>query len=126
MNKEIFEKANAAKTPEELIELAKENGAGMTEDSAKAYFDLLHPKAGEISDEELDNVSGGGCHTIDGKLIVTSLHSCDKFSCTQCRRDHKNGNQDEGCRRSVHCPNCYYGQSVGAILYCSEPSQCKW
>ena len=27
--------------------------------SAKAYFDRLHPQTGELSDSELDNVSGG-------------------------------------------------------------------
>ena len=60
LNNEIRAKAKAAKTPEELIEIAKENDVEMTEESAKAYFDLLHPKTGEISDDELDNVAGGG------------------------------------------------------------------
>ncbi len=118
MNSELISKAKAAKTPEELLELAKENGEEMTQESAKAYFDLLHPKTGEIADEELNNVSGGGCYNLDGKLIVTSRHSCDKFKCTQCERDHKDGNKDETCLRSAYCPNCYYGESVGAILYC--------
>ena len=60
LNNEIRTKAKSAKTPEELIEIAKENDVEMTEESAKAYFDLLHPKTGEMSDDELDNVSGGG------------------------------------------------------------------
>lgn len=118
MDKELILKAKAAKTPEELLDLAKENNAEMTPESAKAYFELLHPKKGEVDDEELDNVSGGGCYGLNHKLIVTSLHSCDKFVCAQCGRDHKNGNKDENCRRSAYCPNCYYGDSVGAILYC--------
>ena len=59
---ELIEKAKSAKTPEELMALAKENGMELTEESAKAYLDLLHPKTGELADEELDNVSGGGCH----------------------------------------------------------------
>ena len=29
-----------------------------------------------LSDEELDNVAGGGCHKKDGRLIVTTMHSC--------------------------------------------------
>ena len=56
---ELIEKAKSAKTPEELFALAKENGIEMTEESAAAYFDRLNPKAGELSDSELDNVSGG-------------------------------------------------------------------
>ena len=59
LNNEIRTKAKAAKTPEELIEIAKENDVEMTEESAKAYFEQLHPKTGELSDEELDNVAGG-------------------------------------------------------------------
>lgn len=59
LNKELLAKAKEAKTPEELLALAKENGAELTEESAKAYFDRLHPQTGELSDSELDNVSGG-------------------------------------------------------------------
>ena len=47
-----------------LIALAKENGIELTEESAQAYFNQLNPKTGELaddelSDSELDNVSGG-------------------------------------------------------------------
>ena len=44
LNKELLAKAKEAKTPEELIALAKENGMELTEESAKAYLDLLHPQ----------------------------------------------------------------------------------
>ena len=59
MNKELLAKAKEAKNPDELMSLAKENGVELTEESAKAYFNKLHPKTGELSDSELDNVSGG-------------------------------------------------------------------
>ena len=64
LTKELVAKAKEAKTPEELMALAKENGVELTEESAAAYFDRLHPQTGELSDSELDNVSGGcggGC-----------------------------------------------------------------
>ena len=64
MNKELLAKAKETKTPEELLALAKENGAELTEESAKAYFDRLHPQTGELSDDELDNVAGGGCYAL--------------------------------------------------------------
>ena len=35
---ELIEKAKSAKTPEELLALAKENDMELTEESAKAYF----------------------------------------------------------------------------------------
>ena len=53
---ELIEKAKSAKTPEELMALAKENGVELTEESAKAYFEQLNPKTGELADEELNNV----------------------------------------------------------------------
>ena len=56
---ELIEKAKEAKTPDELMSLAKENGVELTEESAASYFDRLNPKTGELSDSELDNVSGG-------------------------------------------------------------------
>ena len=59
LTKELVAKAKEAKTPEELMALAKENGIGLTEEETKAYFDRLHPQSGELSDSELDNVSGG-------------------------------------------------------------------
>ena len=59
MNKELLAKAKEAKNPDELMSLAKENGIGLTEEETKAYFDRLHPQTGELSDSELDNVSGG-------------------------------------------------------------------
>lgn len=55
---EMIEKARAAKTVEELLALAKENGMEMTEESAKAYFEQLH-KSVELADDELDSVAGG-------------------------------------------------------------------
>ena len=45
-----------------------------TEEEAKAYFEQLHPKTGELSDDELDNVAGGGCHTKTGMRRIMCLH----------------------------------------------------
>ena len=55
MNKELLAKAKEMKTPEELMALAKENGMELTEESAKAYFEQLNSKTGELADEELNN-----------------------------------------------------------------------
>lgn len=58
--KELLEKARQTNSPEELLALAKENNYPMSEEEAKDYFEKLH-KSGELSDDELDNVAGGGC-----------------------------------------------------------------
>ena len=61
INQELLAKAKEAKTVEEFMALAKENNIELTEEKAKEYFSKLHSETGEISDDELDNVSGGGC-----------------------------------------------------------------
>ena len=59
VSKELLEKAKAATSAEELLELAKaENIELSAEQAAKAFAELN--KTGELSDEELDNVAGGG------------------------------------------------------------------
>ena len=68
MNNELIAKAKHAKSPEELMALAKENGVELTEESAKSYFNQLNPKTGELADDELDNVAGGGCQSDNGRL----------------------------------------------------------
>ncbi len=75
---ELIEKAKQAKTPEELIAIAKENGTELTEENAKAYFAQLH-KTGELNDDELDNVAGGGCYAKDGYLWTTIGHKCSHY-----------------------------------------------
>ena len=74
---ELIEKAKQAKSTEELIALAKENNIELSEDKAKEYFERLN-NSGELSDEELDNVTSGG--RIEGKRgIVTALHGCSAW-----------------------------------------------
>ena len=60
-NNELLEKAKGTKSADELLTLAKENGMEMTDEQAKVYFAQLHPASGEIADDELENVAGGGC-----------------------------------------------------------------
>ena len=60
ISKELLEKAKQAKTAEELLAMAKAENIELTEaQAAKAFAELS--KNGELSDEELDNVAGGGC-----------------------------------------------------------------
>ena len=56
---ELIAKAKAAKSAEELLELATEHDVELTEEEAKTCFEQLHANA-EVSDDELEAVSGGG------------------------------------------------------------------
>ena len=72
--KEMIEKAKAAKSAEELLELAKAEGVEMTAEEVEVRFAELNKK-GELADEELDNVSGGGC---DKKFSPGGAQECEK------------------------------------------------
>ena len=69
-NEQIL-KAKAAKSVEELLALAKENGVELSEEEAKKYFAEWH-REGELSDEELQNISGG-CGTPDPKYYAGQI-----------------------------------------------------
>lgn len=83
LNEELMEKARGAKSAEELLALAKENDVELTEEQANAYFEQMN-KTGELEDDELDSVAGGGCHKGDGRLVVSGLHFCNCYICEKC------------------------------------------
>ena len=62
-------KAKAAKSAEELLALAKENGMEMTEEESAKYFTEWH-KEGELSDDELSRVSAAGEETLSSENNV--------------------------------------------------------
>ena len=105
---EMIEKARAAKTAEELFEMAKANGVEITADEAKTYFAQLNPTDGELDDSELEAVAGGTgcikqffgkkdfvqvkmlnkeCPNCDGPWaeIVTGYNVANRLRCSMCR-----------------------------------------
>ena len=78
LNKELLEKAKSAKSAEELEELVKAEGAFLPAGEAEKLFAGLH-KSGELVDEELDNVTGGGCSDPDYKFDVGDRVAIDRF-----------------------------------------------
>ena len=127
LNNEILAKAKAAKTPEELIEIARENDVEMTEEGAKAYFDLLHPKTGEMSDDELDGVAGGACYRGDGRMVTTVANLCREWRCK------KDGNRMESdhrpicckCGKTAFCSNCKFCTYEKGLWLCNHESNRK-
>ena len=111
MNQKLLAKAMCAESIEDLMRIAKENDVELSEENAKAYFELLCPKNGELSDDELDNVAGGGCHK-DGRLVTTLFNSCGYWRCkkkdTQC-----------AAMPDSTCPRCTTGKHCETCCYCS-------
>ncbi len=59
MNKEeLIAKLKEAKSADEILALAKENGIELSEEKAKELFAELNA-SGELSDDDLDKVAGG-------------------------------------------------------------------
>ena len=79
---DIIVKAKQAKSVEELLALAKENQIELNEEEAKIYFEQMH-QSGELSEEELENVSGGQCKN-GGKYVVIATTSCEQWKCPKC------------------------------------------
>lgn len=61
MDARWMEAVREAESPEELLELARAEGVELSEERAAALFEKYHPPLGELTDRELENVSGGGC-----------------------------------------------------------------
>ena len=61
--KELLVKLQAAKSAEELIEMAKAEGAEIAPDKAEELFAKLNAE-GEISEEELEAIAGGFTRSI--------------------------------------------------------------
>ena len=124
LNNELLAKARAAKSPEELLALAKENNVELTEESAKAYFDRLHPQTGELSDDELDNVAGGGCYARGGKMVVSGMHRCQHYFCKYCGGrglDKRKGWNCARCGAIVSCDICQYCTYEKGLWLCNNP-----
>ena len=88
MNEEMLAKARTAKSAEELREMAKEDGFDLTEEKAKEVFQRITAN-GEMSDDELDAVSGGGCgsHNIASCGIQTEKGFISGYYCGDCKKN---------------------------------------
>ncbi len=115
---EQMEMAKAAKSPEELLSLANENGFDITEEQAADYFERIH-KSGELFGDELSNVAGGGCQHKKGWLVTTPSDSCPRWTCPKCGKSENNSSNN----------NRWYNQLFVTTHYCENYlclMQCKY
>ena len=111
---EMIEKAKTAKNAEELLALAKENNVEMTADEATIYFAQLNPKSGELGDDDLSAVAGGGCtiREVGQKVQITSGESCP--NCGSTIGTTRMGTPYGG--PEIYCDNC--GTLMGYTRQC--------
>ncbi len=114
MTNEMMKKAKECKSAEELLYLAKENGIDLTEEEAAAKFAEFRSE-GELSDDELDSASGGGCGDPDPKKGETwiikkkySEHYCPNCNCNTVIYDGESYNQLSNLPNMVNltCTQC--------------------
>ena len=127
-------KGKEANTVEELKEMAIKENWNISDEEANAYFDELQkyktPNIGELSDDELDDVSGGGCYK-GKRLVVTTMHSCMEWSC-KCGNPSNmtpaelvNLGRCPKCRRGKTCGNCKYCSYEKGLWLCNNPKNMK-
>ena len=83
----LIEKAKQAKSAVELLAIAKKNGFELTEDEAKNYFEKLNA-SGALSDEELNNVSGGCGGFRECAFCGYPISKDDGWVCRSCGKQN--------------------------------------
>ncbi len=95
---EILSIAKKAESAEELRRMALERKYQMTDAEAERFFGKLHAPEGELSDEELADISGGGCGgggggggsnaaatpTLPGTRTHAYHAACGDYQCKSC------------------------------------------
>lgn len=121
ITQEFLDKADAANSVEELISFAKENEIDISEEEAKMLFDKIHAESGELSDDELEDVSGG--LRSRGKLIVTVFKCCTSWRCKECGGEINNKLDTHRCPNNkltlVNCTNCANCTYERALWLCN-------
>lgn len=104
------------------------HGCEATEQELSEFLGGLD-KHGELSDDELDDVSAGKkCGTLyhDSKPVVTAMNSCDRWRCHLCgctkREKHKN-THTPGIVSGHHCNTCEYYKLSGMLYLCEHPAR---
>ena len=104
---DLIAKVKTAKSPEELLELAKANGVELTAEEAKTYFEQLTANSA-VSDDELDVIAGGGCGdeevTFEPGEVVEIKAGCPDCEC--CVGIYQKADGIGGC--FVQCMQCHW------------------
>ena len=128
---EQMKKFSEAKSVEEVLALAKEEGVEISEEEIRKYYNATRIAArdgeGELSDDELDNVAGGIYACNDGRLIISCGYWCSNWKHYQCGGGTKKvygfGGEDNVSYFCDRCNNKGYKGNFFGIGYCET---CDW
>lgn len=117
MNEAMMAKAKEAKSVAELMELAKAENMQMTEEKANEIFAHLHAE-GELSDNDLDDVAGGGCNDTGisnyrcGDIVALKGNKRCQTIYDDCQGSLFKITREMGSEYEVECTTCYTLQIV--------------
>lgn len=127
--KDIIAKSAKAKSAQELKELAAKENIPMTDEEAAQNFDALqkylsNQHTGELGDDELDSVSGGGCGSWP---MVYQNTTCKEWVCKKCGSRAIDVISTSGingkckkCDTQTNCPNCKYCSKTQGRYLCKR------
>ena len=121
----------------EISEFLKAHDCEATLSEIEEFVKNSFGKSGELSDDELDNVSAGKkCGTVynNGRPVVGFDHSCGKWRCRYCGcawheahdlSQHKcsNDSKDGNWIPSHNCRSCKFFFASGLFLGCCSNPQ---
>ena len=112
---EMIQKAKSAQSSDALLAMAKENGIAMTQEEAAGFYARLHDNRA-LSDEELENVSGGcGSKPVLGRVITNLGDICPSWI---CKHDGwKEWRMGETVR---YCPKCMTEAKCQSCVLCRQ------
>ena len=127
--KEMIAKAKNAGSAEEIKALAAKEGWQMSDEEAAQNFDALqkylsNQHIGELGDDELDSVSGGGCGSWP---MVYRNTTCNEWVCKKggsraidvISASGING-KCKKCDAQTNCPNCKYCSKTQGRYLCKR------
>jgi len=116
MDQQSVEKARKATSAEDLAKIARQEGVTLSKEDAEKYYSELHPEEGELSDSELNNVSGGSCYstaTLAKEYAqVSKASTCGNYS-TDGWSAFSSGSDEKTCLNCSHATT-----STTSVYFC--------
>ncbi len=128
LENDFIEKVKNARSVDDIINIAHENGIEIRREQAQFYFNNM--KQGELTDDEISSVSGGGCSS--SRSSVSSSKSDLRLGTVVTLKN--NGHTFSSSAASTICSNPNCGSNTFYILrkisgtdyYLMECTKCKW
>ena len=118
LKKEFFKANKEGK----LADFLAANGCEASPKEAEEFISKKQTQTGEISDDELDDVSGGrkcGTTYYDGYPVVTHCNSCEHY----ISRDYMKGYTDDKSSGNGMCSDCNCFSCTGLLYVCTNPKR---